>query len=99
MTDESQSKITPEDVKSVTDKLKAWIPTLPEQEQLVLGWVLARAAAAADEDVAEYLEQSEPGMPVSTLMAEATGLQDVGGYALSDPAIVIRPDKLWAFRW
>ncbi len=99
MTDVPQSKITPEDVKSVTDRLKDWIPTLPEQEQLVLGWVLARAAAAADDDVAAYVERSEPGTSVSTLMAEATGLHDVGGYASSENAIVIRPEKVWSFRW
>ena len=49
-------QITSEDVASVSEKLKEWIPTLPEQEQLVLGWVLTRAAAAEDNDVTEYAE-------------------------------------------
>ncbi len=100
MPDEAKdlSRITAEDVDAVTEKLKEWIPTLPEQEQLVLGWVLTRAAAAGDEDVTEYMsERSEGGVPVSSLMAEAAGLQDVSGYAL--PIQTIGPVKIWTFRW
>jgi hypothetical protein len=89
-------EIKQEDVDAVTEKLKEWMPTLPEQEQLVMGWVLTRAAAADDSDVKEYTESSEGGVPVSTLMAEAAGLQDTGGYALPDQ---IGPIKVWAFRW
>src|SRR5689334_16363961 len=63
------TEIKQEDVEAVTEKLKEWMPTLPEQEQLVMGWVLTRAAAADDTDVKEYTESSEGGVPVSTLMA------------------------------
>ena len=63
----------------MTEKLKEWMPTLPEQEQLVMGWVLTRAAAADDTDVKEYTESSEGGVPVSTLMAEAGGPAGHGG--------------------
>jgi hypothetical protein len=99
MADEAKelSEIKSEDVEAVTEKLKEWMPTLPEQEQLVLGWVLTRAAAADDSDVKEYTESSEGGVPVSTLMAEAAGLQDVSGYAL--PIQTIGPVKIWTFRW
>jgi hypothetical protein len=90
-------QIKPEDVEKVTERLKEWIPTLPEQEQLVLGWVLTRAAAAEDEDVAEYTERTEGGVPMSSLMAEAAGLQDVSGYAL--PIKTVGPVKIWTFRW
>ena len=98
MTDESKElgEIKPADVESVTEKLKEWMPTLPEQEQLVLGWVLTRAAAAGDDDVAEYAERTEGGVAMSSLMAEAAGLQDVSGYALPDK---IGPVKIWTFRW
>jgi hypothetical protein len=88
--------ITHEDVSGMTEKLKEWIPTLPEQEQLVMGWVLTRAAAAGDEDAEAYAERSA-GTPVSTLMAEAAGLQEVGSHALGDPDI--GPVKVWAYRW
>ncbi len=92
------SQISPQDVDSVTKRLQEWMPTLPEQEQLVLGWMLTRAAAAEDSDVAEYVEErSEGGVPVSSLMAEAAGLQDVSGYAL--PVKTIGPVKIWTFRW
>jgi hypothetical protein len=91
-------RITPEDIDSVTERLKEWIPTLPEQEQLVLGWILTRAAAAEDEEAQAYAERAEGGVPVSSLMAEAAGIQDVSGYAQA--AIdKIGPVKIWAFRW
>jgi hypothetical protein len=99
MADEARDldRINPEDVQSVTEKLKEWIPTLPEQEQLIMGWVLTRAAAADDADVDEYTGRAKGGMPVSTLMAEAAGLQDVSGYAL--PIKTIGPRPIWTFRW
>jgi hypothetical protein len=90
------SEIKSEDVEAVTEKLKEWIPTLPEQEQLVMGWVLTRAAAADDSDVKEYTESSEGGVAASTLMAEAAGLQDTGGYMVPDK---IGPVKIWTYRW
>jgi hypothetical protein len=101
MPDEAKDlgKITSEDVDAVTERLKEWMPSLPEQEQLVLGWVLTRAAAAGDDDVKEYVsERREGGVPVSSLMAEAAGLQDVSGYASALPD-QIGPVKIWTFRW
>jgi hypothetical protein len=96
--DESKElkNISKEDVDAVTEKLKEWMPTLPEQEQLVMGWVLTRAAAAGDADIESYAERSA-GEPVSRLMAEAAGFQEVGGHAL--PIDTIGPVKIWTFRW
>lgn len=88
-------EISQQDVEAVTEKLKQWMPTLPEQEQLVMGWVLTRAAAAGDEDVSEYTQRSA-GAPVSTLMAEAAGLQEVSPHA---KPITIGPRTIWTFRW
>ena len=98
MSDEAKElkTISQDDVNAVTEKLKEWMPTLPEQEQLVMGWVLTRAAAAGDVDVDKYAEQSA-GAPVSALMAEAVGFQEVGGHAL--PVKTIGPVKIWAFHW
>jgi hypothetical protein len=98
MPDETKElkEINQQDVEAVTEKLKEWVPTLPEQEQLVMGWVLTRAAAAGDEDVSAYTERSA-GAPVSTLMAEAAGLQEVSGHAL--PIKTIGPVPIWTFRW
>jgi hypothetical protein len=59
--------------------------------------VALAGAAAEDSDVKEYTESSEGGVPVSTLMAEAAGLQDVSGYAL--PIKTVGPVKIWTFRW
>ena len=85
MPDESMElkDISRDDVNAVTEKLKEWMPTLPEQEQLVMGWVLTRAAAAGDEEAEAYAERSA-GTPVSALMAEAAGLQEVSGYVIDD---------------
>jgi hypothetical protein len=98
MPDETKqlSEINPQDVEAVTEKLKEWVPTLPEQEQLVMGWVLTRAAAAADDEVSDYAERSA-GAPVSALMAEAAGLQEVSGHML--PIKTIGPVKVWTYRW
>ena len=98
MPDETKElkEINQQDVEAVTEKLKEWVPTLPEQEQLVMGWVLTRAAAAGDEEVSEYAERSA-GAPVSTLMAEAAGLQEVSGHIL--PIKTIGPVVVWTFRW
>jgi hypothetical protein len=86
--------ITAQDIEAVTEKFKEWVPTLPEQEQLVMGWILTRAAAAGDADVEQNAERAA-GLPVSELMAEAVGLQEVSGHAASiDP---IGP--IWWFRW
>jgi hypothetical protein len=89
-------EISQQDVEAVTEKLKEWVPTLPEQQQLVIGWVLTRAAAADDEAVSNYADRSA-GAPVSTLMAEAAGLQEVSGHAL--PIKTIGPRPIWTFRW
>ena len=96
MPDEARElkNISSEDVEAVTEKLKEWMPTLPEQEQLVMGWVLTRAAAAGDADVGGYAERTA-GAPVSALMAVAAGFQEVAGH-LPDQ---IGPVKIWAFRW
>ena len=96
MADETKElkNISTEDVEAVTEKLKEWMPTLPEQEQLVMGWVLTRAAAAGDADAEGYAERTA-GAPVSALMAEAAGFQEVAGH-LPDQ---IGPVKVWAYRW
>ena len=96
MPDEARElkNISSEDVEAVTEKLKEWMPTLPEQEQLVMGWVLTRAAAAGDADVEGYAERTS-GAPVSALMAAAAGFQEVAGHLPS----TIGPVKIWAFRW
>jgi hypothetical protein len=84
--------ITPEDVEAVTEKFKQWVPTLPDQEQLVIGWILTRAAAAGEADIEQSAERTA-GLPVSDLMAEAVGLQEVSGHAAA-----IEPIS-WYFSW
>ena len=107
MTDQPQEleRISAEDVQAVTERLRDWGQALPEQEQLVLGWVLTRAAAAGDAHVDAYAERAGGGVPVSALMAQAAGLRepdDVSGYAIPihgyQPAVG-QPPPTWAFRW
>lgn len=92
--------IKEEDVDAVTDRLKEWITTLPEQEQMVLGWILTRAASADAEVARRYADQVGGGVPVSSLMAEAAGLKEVTGFQTSRGL----PDKIgpvtvWTYRW
>lgn len=53
MTEPEQTTISVEDISSVSDKLKALMQDLPEDERNVLGAILTRAAAsqASDEDL------------------------------------------------
>jgi hypothetical protein len=90
-------RITEQDIDNITDKFKSWVTTLPEQEQLVMGWILSRAAAAPQElDLAVLADQAGAGVPVSTLMARAAGLQDIGGLR---PIQTIGPVTVWTFRF
>ena len=77
---EDSGRISPDDVDAVAERLKEWMPTLPEQERQVMGWILTRAAAAGDSDVEAYAERTEAGVPISSLVADAAGVQDVAGY-------------------
>jgi hypothetical protein len=90
--DETQElkNISPEDVDAVTEKLKEWMPTLPEREELLMGWLLTRAAAAAeaDADVEGYAELAA-GAPLSVLVADALGFEEVASH--------LQP--VWTFRW
>jgi hypothetical protein len=90
-------RVTEQDVEAITEKLKSWITTLPEQEQLVMGWILSRAAAAQDPDIAGYTTEVGAGVPISTLMAQAAGLQDATGK--QEPLRAIGPVKIWKYRW
>lgn len=105
MPDESRElrTITSDDVKALSKRLEEWGRALPEQEQLVLGWVLTRAAAADDIHVNAYAEQTSGGVPVSSLMAEAAGLQadDVSGYGIPihGAAPAPWPPPTWAFKF
>ena len=99
MADETRdlAQISQQDVDAVTERLKEWIPTLPEQEQLVLGWILTRAAAAENADVSGYTSGVGAGVPVSSLMAQAAGLGGPSTSAL--PIKTVGPVKVWTFRW
>lgn len=89
-----------EDVEAVGERMKEWITTLPEQEQMVLGWILTRAASADAEAAHRYADQIGGGVPVSSLMAEAAGLQDVTGFQRSEAMPdKIGPVRVWTFRW
>lgn len=65
--------ITRQDVDELAGRLEDWAKTLPEQDQLVLGWVLARAAAAdvGGDEVSGYL--LSPMTPFPTQMQQAAG--------------------------
>jgi hypothetical protein len=98
MADKSEKleRVTPEDVEALTEKLKSWITTLPEQEQLVLGWVLTRATAAESAAAMTGAREMGPGVPVSSLMAQAAGLRAPSGDLMPQ---TIGPITVWKFTW
>jgi hypothetical protein len=94
------TEIKEQDVEAVSERLKEWITTLPEQEQMVLGWILTRAASADAEAAQRYADQVGGGVRVSALMAEAAGLKEVTGFqrsrAMPDK---VGPVTVWTYRW
>ena len=96
-------------VDAVGERLAELLPTLPDQQKLVLAWVLTRAAAARDSDAAEYAASAQGGVLTPALLADAVGMHDVAGYAGGEGsrAIVIRGGRAvssgdpptWAFRF
>lgn len=72
MADESeQTTIRRQDVEAVTDKLESFVTTLADQEQQVLGWILARAEAAGDPE--EPVSGVTP--PISRSLLQAAGFE------------------------
>lgn len=98
MPEEPQEQgISGKDVEAVTEKLNEWLPSLPEQEQLVLGWVLTRAAAASEGDVRDYVTRNQAGVRASSLMADAAGLAEVTGHL--DTSKIGPVNVPWTFRF
>jgi hypothetical protein len=58
------TRVTPEDIDALADKLAKFAEQLPQQERNILGWIIARASAASEQDVSGYL--SGFGTPVSS---------------------------------
>lgn len=52
---EGTQTLTVAQVEELSVKLKGFAENLPEQEQQILGWLIERASAANDDDVAGYL--------------------------------------------
>lgn len=65
------TKVTPQDVDQVAGKLQEFAQGLPEQQRQILGWIVARASAAGEEDVAGYAT----GQLGSFQSAQLTGFQ------------------------
>lgn len=80
-----RTRITKQDVEGVADKLESFAESLPEQERNVLGWILTRAQAASEQDVAGYFHgivpQLLPGYssPISSQLARSAGFSPVAG--------------------
>lgn len=87
-------RVTTEDVQSLSGKLESFVSELPEQEQLVLGWILSRAGAASDMETATEAARASAGVPVSELMGRAAGLMGDG-----PEAIQVGPVTVWQFRF
>ncbi len=73
------TRVTPQDIDAVAEKLAKFAEQLPQQERNILGWIIARASAASEQDVSGYLSGLGTALPAPT-----TGLYS--GSALS-PAL------------
>ena len=49
------TRVTPEDIDALAEKLGKFAEQLPQQERNILGWIIARASAASEQDVSGYL--------------------------------------------
>lgn len=75
------TRVTPQDIDVVAEKLAKFAEQLPQQERNILGWIIARASAASEQDVSGYLSGFGTTAATPTLQ---TGL--FSGSALS-PAL------------
>jgi len=85
----SETIIRQQDVNSLAKKLEKFAENLPEQEQGVLGWVLARARATTEMELSESdLEGAAggntSGVPMNQMLAGAAGLSDAQAAASGD---------------
>jgi hypothetical protein len=85
----SETFIRKADVDSLARKLEKFAEGLPEQEQGVLGWALARARATTEMELSESdLEGAAggntSGIPMNQMLAGAAGLSDVAAAEASD---------------
>jgi hypothetical protein len=74
VTNSSGEQISRQDIDAVAEKLQSWSESLSDQEQLVMGWILARAQAAENPDVSGYFSGQAGGAPFSAQLAQAAGL-------------------------
>lgn len=65
------TRVTPEDIDALAEKLGKFAEQLPQQERNILGWIIARASAASEQDVSGYLSGFGTATPSPTLQ---TGL-------------------------
>ncbi len=73
--DTGTTEINNADVTHVATKLQAFAQTLPEQEQLVIDWLLTRAASGNDPEVSGYpLLGVSPAVPFTHTFNSALGL-------------------------
>ena len=72
------AEIKKKDVDSLVGKLDGFAKTLPDQEQHVLSWLMARAQNATSELSDEELEAvaGGQGAPGSSSIAESLGFDD-----------------------
>jgi hypothetical protein len=85
----SETIIRQQDVNSLAKKLEKFAESLPEQEQGVLGWVLARARATTEMELSESdLEGAAggntSGVPMNQMLSGAAGLSDTQAAASGD---------------
>ena len=95
----SETRISKKDVESVAGKLEAFVKDLPQQEQDVLGWILTRAQAAPQAEMAAAAATVAPDVPglktpLATQLARSVGF-GAGRAAQVDVTVVVG----WQYRF
>jgi len=86
MADQSSGDTTvnQQDVNRVSGKLQEFAGTLPEQEQMILAWLMSRAANGEDPEVSGYAAQFGQGAPFASQFTQALGLSGRAAAASTD---------------
>jgi hypothetical protein len=65
-------------VESVAQKLETFAKGLPDQERQILGWIVARASAASEQEVSGYLAGQQSLFSSAALQANPSFRTPVG---------------------
>lgn len=88
-----ETRVTPDRVDALAEKLAQFTQQLPEQERNILAWILVRASAATEQDVTGYLGLAPGTSDVETSLLPAGSL--AAQLRLAAGLGTLRPGNAW----